>query len=225
MSIRAARLLRQRELLQEERVAGAPLGDRGDLVLEQTFLGSRGDQRAGCFLRQRLEVDGHRRHRRDALGGHEPTGRGPPRRAEEPWLRADLCAQMAKQIRRRLVHPVDVLDHDQGRRVEQLREQRLDDAVQPGAPEGRLQLFDLGCRLDVDVEGQGQQRKPGKQLRIERCDTLAEDGRGGTVLRQLEQRPEQSPEGEVGRRELVLLARRRRDLHVGALGPELGDEA
>ena len=120
---------------------------------------------------------------------------------------------------------MDVLDHDQGRRVEQLREQRLDDAVQPGAPEGRLQLFDLGCRLDVDVEGQGQQRKPRKQLRIERCHTLAEDGRGGTVLRQLEQRPEQSPEGEVGRRELVLLARRRRDLHVGALGPELGDEA
>ena len=117
-----------------------------------------------------------------------------------------------------------VLDHEQRRALEQLREHRLDDAVQARAPEGRLELLDLLRRLDVDVERQRDERQPRDELGVELRDALAQGVRGGAVLRQLEQRAQQAAEGEVRRRGLVLRAGRRDGEQVRRLRLELLDE-
>jgi hypothetical protein len=56
---------------------------------------------------------------------------------------------VAQKLRGCVVHPVDVLEHEKRRRVEQLPEQGCEHTVKPCAPERRVEVVDLGRRVDL----------------------------------------------------------------------------
>ena len=114
-----------RELLEEQRVAGSALHQGCQLDLGQTPAACRCDgERLRVVHRQRLEPQGQRRERWSSLRGREAAFTRSSRRAREPGLRGKLRSEVAKQLGRRVVHPVHVVEDDQGRLVEQVSEQR-----------------------------------------------------------------------------------------------------
>ena len=145
--------------------------------------------------------------------------------AHEPGSTGQIrSSSLAQELGRRLVHPVRVLDDQQRRRREQLRQQRLDDAVQARAPEGRLQLLDLLRRLHGDVERQRDEREPRQQAGVEPLDLVAQRRARRLVGGEVEQRAQDAAEREVRRRGFVLLADCGEPDEVGRLFEELLDE-
>ena len=161
------------ELLEEERVASGALRDRVQLVACET-LGRGGDRELSRVLvRERIEPDRERRNRRRPFGRREATRNGAAGRAREPGFPLELEREVPEQVGRRLVHPVDVLEQDHGRRSEERLQQRRDDAVKSHSSECRLQVVDLRSRLDRGVEREPQERDPGHELRRERLEPTA----------------------------------------------------
>ena len=213
------------ELLEEQRVARSALHQRGQLLVGQAPVACRCDgERLRVVDGKRLEPQRQCRERRSALGGREAALARPPRRAGEPRPRRKLRAEVAKELGGRVVHPVDVVEDDQRRRVEQVPEQRAHDAVQPRAPERGIEVVDLGRRLDLDVERRREQRRPGDELLVDRREAVGEHGAvvlAAAVQLDVEERAEERTERVVGRRRLVLLAAQRDLPHVGAVLAQL----
>ena len=215
------------ELLQEERIASGPLDDRCDLLRAPAVRAGRVDQRPGRLDGQGFEVQRERGDRRNALGRDEAACSLTPRHADEPRLRRHLSSEMAQQMTGRLVHPVDVLDHEHRRARQQLREQRLDHAVEPRSPECRLEIVDLRRRLEFHVERKREQRYPLHDLLGQGRDPAPQpSGEVPPVAvdRDFQQRAEQAAEGVVRRRQLVLLARGANAVQVGVLRQQLFDQ-
>ena len=84
---------------------------------------------------------------------------------------------MAQQVRRRLVHPVHVLHEEERRRLEQLAEHGLDDAVQARAAECRLQIVRLRRRVHRRVDHVGDERRPRHELAVDLLEPLGEQRR------------------------------------------------
>ena len=157
-----------RQPLEEQRVAGAALHERGELVVGQPTVTRCGDgERLRVLRGQRLEPQRQGGQRRRSLGGGESVLARTPRRAGEPRPRRKLRSEVAKELGRRVVHPVDVVEHQQRRRVEEVPEERAHDAVEACAPEGRVEVAHLGRRLDLDVERGREQRRPGHELLVD----------------------------------------------------------
>jgi hypothetical protein len=115
---------------------------------------------------------------------------------------------------------VDVLEDEQGGRVEHLAEQRPDHAVEPRAAEGGVEVVHLGRRLDLHVERCPEQRSPGHELAVDGREPFGEDGAvvlAAAVELHVEERTEERPEGVVRRGRLVLLAAERDLLHVATV--------
>ena len=217
---------RRRELLEEQRVAGAALHERGQLLVRQAPVARRrAHERPRVVRGKRLEPQRESRERRRALGGREAAFDGSPGRAREPRPRRELRAEVAQQLGRRVVHPVDVLEHEQRRRVEQLAEQRAHDAVESRAPERGIEVVHLRRRLDVDVERRREERRPGNELLVDRTSR-----RSASAVRLCSPPPFSSTSrserrngrnGVVRSRRLVLLAAQRDLPHVGAVLAQL----
>ena len=182
-------------------------------------------QSSRVVLRQRLQPQRQGRKRRGSRRRGEAALARAPRRAGEPRSRRELGAEISQQLGRGVVHPVDVVDHQERRRVEEVPEQRPHDAVQARAPERGVEVVHLGCRRDVHVQVRPRAaaptaRAPGRSARsrslrvVRLCSPAA-------VQLDVEQRAQEGPERVVGRRRLVLLAAQLDLLHVGAGLPEL----
>ena len=218
---------RRHELLQEEGVAARAAHDRVDVGGGERRLRGGGDECARVVCRQRLEAHRQRRERRGALGGREALARRVPRDEREPRPPRHLRAEMAEQVGRRAVHPVRVLEDEQGRVRQERREQRADDAVQAGAAEGGVELVGLARGEHRQVERDGEQGQPRAELRRDRVQARAEHvrvARRVAVAGHVEQAAQQVPEDAVGGRGVVRLAGRRQDGHVRRLLPHLRDE-
>ena len=197
------------ELLHEERVASRALGDRRELLGWQPFRAGGHRELVRVGLGQRVEAQRHGRHRRIPRGREEAALAGAARRADEPRLGRDPAAEVAEEVRGGLVHPVHVLDEEEGRRLEQLAEHRLDDAVQAGAPELGLEVVRLGSRVHRRVDDVGDERRPRHELGIDLLEPVGERDRVRVriaVHLDVEQPSQELPEREVRRRRLVLLA-------------------
>ena len=160
-------------------------------------------------LGQRIELERHRRNRRRPLGRDEAAGRRATGGADEPGLRRDPAAEVAEEVRRCLVHPVHVLEEEERRRLEQLTEHRLDDAVQAGAPECGLEVVRLLGGVHRRVDHVGDERRPRHELSVDLLEPVRERERVRlriAVDRDVEQASQQLAEGEIRRRGLVLLA-------------------
>ena len=218
-----------REALEEKRVAGGALHERSDLVVGEAAVARRRHrERSRVVLGEGLEAQRQGGQRRSPRSGSETVLSRPPGRAREPRTRGELRSEVPQQLRRRVVHPVHVVEHQEGRRVEQLAEERPHDAVQARPPEGRVEGFDLRRGLDLDVEWSGQQRRPGHELVVDLLQALAEDRAivlTPAVQLYVEQRPEERAERVVRSRRLVLRAAQVDLTHVGAVLPQLLCEA
>ncbi len=103
------------ELLQKERVACAALHKRRKLFVGQASIsGGCVNERLCVVDGKRLEPQCQRRKRRSSLRGRESAFDGAPRRAREPRTRRELRAEVAQELGRCVVHPVDVVEHEQG---------------------------------------------------------------------------------------------------------------
>ena len=218
-------LVRQRELAQEERVAAAALRDRLELlVAEPPLAGRRLGKRLRVLGGERLEPQGECRQRRVALCRDEPVRAGPASGAGQPGIVVELGPQVAEQLGGRVVHPVDVLEEQQRRAVEQPAEELRDDAVQSRPPERAVERVDLRRRLHLDVERRSQQRRPRDELLVHLGEPVGEEfpvvGPAAVEL-DAEQLDEQRLERVVRSRGLVLLARRGQLQHVAALLEEV----
>ena len=108
------------KLLEEQRVARAALHERGQILVGQSSVARRRPHERPRIVRgKRLEPQGESGERRRSLGGGESASDGSPGRAREPGSRRSCVPEVTQQLGRRVVHPVDVLEHEQGRRVEQ----------------------------------------------------------------------------------------------------------
>ncbi len=125
-----------------------------------------------------------------------PPSDRPSRRTREPRLRRKLRAEVAEQLGRRVVHPVDVVEDEQRRRVEQLTQERAHDAVEPCAPEGRVEVAHLGRCLDLDVERGREEGRPGNELLVDLVEALGEHG--AVVLRRPRSARRRGASGERG---------------------------
>ena len=143
-------------------------------------------------------------------------------------LRGKLRPEVPQELRRRVVHPVHVVEDEQRGRVEEVTEERSHDAVQARAPERRVEIVHLGRGLDLDVERRRQERRPRHELLVDLLQPLAEDRAivlGSAVQLDVEQRAEERSERVVRSRGLVLLAAQFDLPHVGAVLPQLLGEA
>ena len=152
---------------------------------------------------ERLELDRHRGDRRHALGPEEAALDRPTSRAYEP--RAGSAAGRPRWRRSSVEASSIQWTSSITTRVGQSSSPRarLDDAVQPGAPERGLELVDLRVGSTWTSSG-APSAEPRHELRVELPHALASAPGRAAVLRQVEQDAEEGPEGEVRRRGLVL---------------------
>ena len=111
-----------RKLLEEERVPGTALGDRLQLLSGERPPCSGLDQGPGVVGGERLEPGVSSRE-----GAVCPRRRGTRRRSAfasctQPRSRRQLCREVAEQVRRGLVHPLDVLEDHERRRTQRTAE-------------------------------------------------------------------------------------------------------
>ena len=84
-------------------------------------------------------------------------------------LRRKLRSEVAQKLRRRVVHPVDVVEDDECGRIEEVPEQRPHHAVQARTPERRIEIVHLRGGRDLDVQRRGEQRRPRHELLVDRA--------------------------------------------------------
>ena len=79
-----------------------------------------------------------------------------------------------EQVGRGLVHPVHVVEHEQGGRRQHPLEQLLRDGLEPAPPEPLLELLGLGRHRHLDVHGDPQERQPRQEVGGVRFDPIPE---------------------------------------------------
>ena len=214
-----------RQLPQEERIARAALHQCGQLLFGQPAVTCCCDGKgSGVLGGERLQSERQGGERRRSFGGRESALGWPSRRTGEPRLRRKLRAEVAKELGRRIVHPVDVVEDQQRWRIEELTEERAHDTVEPCPPEGRVEVAHLGRCLDLDVERGRQEGRPGHELLVDLLEPRCQHGLvvlPAPIQLDVEERTEKGTKRVVGGGRLVLIAAQRDLPHVDAVLAQL----
>jgi hypothetical protein len=132
-----------------------------------------------------------------------------------------------EEIGRRLVHPVDVFEHEH-RWGREDASQELDDGLLDLRPTKLFgKLLDLGGGRERDVERDGDERQPGNQIWRVLLDARPQlTGRrfGPGIEGDSEHRSERSPEGVVGGGRRIELAGRRQHGALACALSYLGEQ-
>ena len=83
----------------------------------------------------------------------------PPGHKDEPRPVAGLLRETAEQLRRGLVHPMRVLEHQDRRGGQDPTEEFAGHLAEPGPAELVLQLFDFRRHGDIHARGDSQERQ------------------------------------------------------------------
>ena len=197
------------ELAHEERVAARALRD-----LAQQFLG-QGDLSSGRERQPSRFLAGERRELEHPMpvAGLVDEGQAlrPARDRHEPGPRGAAAHEMEEDAVRRVVDPVRVLEDDERghhQHAEQELLDRLEDAL---ATERRLDLLGFRRHRHFGVEGDREQRQPGRELGHDGLDPGLQAIAGlGWALRigDSGERAEQRAKRQVGDGHPVLVAAR-----------------
>ncbi len=214
-----------RQLPQEERIARAALHQCGQLLFGQPAVTCCCDRKgSGVLGGKRLQSERQRGEGRRSLGSRESALGGPSCRTGEPRLRRKLRAEVAKELGRRIVHPVDVVEYQQRWRIEKLTEERAHDTVKSCPPESRVEIAHLRRCLDLDVERGREERCPRHELRVDLLESRCQHGLvvlAATIQLDVEKRTEKRAKRVVGSGRLVLLTAQRDLPHVDAVLAQL----
>ena len=188
---------------REERVAARATNDQFEFgVRERSFTDLEGD-RPHVGVRKWFQIqDPH-------VGGvvrRCPGSARPSGENRSPRTRLGRDDQVVQQLARRLVDPVEVLDHKEHGTVQDGVEEVDDDVVDACPPELRVDGVGIRGRCDVGAERHSEQWEHGEEVRSRLPDHLVEQLTGDEWIGadvHARARPQQRSKDAVGRRRAV----------------------
>ena len=209
------------KLREKSRVASRALDQQRDFVgAKGLSLGRASHELGRIGVSQRLE----REHPRLGARGVEAAFVVVTRETHEPGAAADSGLDVTQDVRRSFVHPVRVLDHDEGRSAQHRGNECRTGLLDPPLAEPALERDGLGCVRHVDLQRCREQRQPiqqfGRVVRYPISQPLF-DGRGRRVVRDPHDLLQNFAERPVWVRRLIGNARDAHELQIGCLASHL----